>query len=238
METQSVEANLQIDPPLPGKFSWAGRRMAYTLLAPASYGSTYHVQLRFAQDKLAGQESDRQIQPFEGIFRTRDRALVYLGVAGEEQGRLILYNFTQQRKTILTPTNLVVVDFEPYPDGEKILFSATERTSDSQELVSAQLYTVTTGIDSGTKDNSNNFLPIPTTNKPVPTGKIDLILDNKNYQNLKFDLSPDGKTIVVQRVSRQHPDQFGFGLFVLTPNPNSWILNQAATLLSLQTVLL
>ena len=216
MDTKSVEANLQIDPPLPGKFSWAGRRMAYTLLAPAPYGVKYHVQLRFAQDKFARQESRRLLQPFEGSFRTSDRAFIYLGMEAEEQGRLVLYNFTQQQKTILTPKNLVVVDFESYPDGEKILFSATERTSNPQESVSAQLYTVTTGITSDAKDN-NNFLLNPTANQSVPTGKIDLVLDNKDYQNLKFDLSPDGKTIVVQRMSRRYPDQLGFWFI----HPNS-----------------
>ncbi|HEY9836416.1 MAG TPA: Ig-like domain-containing protein, partial [Vampirovibrionales bacterium] len=30
MDRQSVEDNLKIDPPVPGKISWAGRRMAYT----------------------------------------------------------------------------------------------------------------------------------------------------------------------------------------------------------------
>ncbi len=74
MDTKSVEENLEIDPPLPGKFSWAGRRMAYTVLAPAPYGSKYHVQLRFARDKFT-QEKDlgRLIQPFDGSFQTRDR---------------------------------------------------------------------------------------------------------------------------------------------------------------------
>ena len=171
MDTKSVEANLQIDPPLPGKFSWAGRKMAYTLLAPAPYGVKYHVQLRFAQDKFARQESRRLLQPFEGSFRTSDRAFIYLGMEGEEQGRLVLYNFTQQQKTILTPKNLVVVDFESYPNGEKILFSATERTINPQESVSAQLYTVTTGINSDKKDN-NNFLLNPAATNQYQQAKL------------------------------------------------------------------
>jgi hypothetical protein len=217
MDTESVETNLQIDPPLPGKFSWAGRRMAYTLLAPAPYGSTYHVQLRFARDKFT-QEKDlrRVLQPFDGSFRTRDRCFVYLGVEGEEQGRLVLYNFTQQEKTILTPKNLVVVDFKPYLTGDKILFSATERTSKLQDSLSSQIYTVTTGFNTGQQDK-NSFLPTPASKQSEAPGKIDLVLDNKDYQNLKFDLSPDGKTIVVQRVNQRQPDEFGFWLI----RPNS-----------------
>jgi hypothetical protein len=217
MDTSSVEANLEIDPPLPGKFSWAGRRMAYTLLRPAPYGNTYHVQLRFARDKFTPEKDLRRlIQPFDASFRTRDRAFVYLGVQGEEQGRLVFYNFTQQQKTILTPKNLVVVDFKPYPTGDKILFSATERTSKPQGSLSSQIYTVTTGISTGTQDSANSFLPAPTSNQTAAPGKIDLVLDNKDYQNLKFDLSPDGNTIVVQRVSQLHPDDLGF--WIVRPN--------------------
>ena len=143
MDTNSVEANLQIDPPLPGKFSWAGRRLAYTLLAPAPYGTNYHVQLRFARD-IFTQEKDlgRVVQPFDGSFSSRDRAFVYLGVQEEDLGRLVLYNFTRQQKTILTPKNLTVVDFKPYPTGDKILFSATEGKNNPQAS-SGQIYTVT-----------------------------------------------------------------------------------------------
>lgn len=215
MDIKSVEENLQIDPPLPGKVSWAGRRMAYTVLTPAPYGTSYQVQLNGARDSLTS-GAGNLIQPFRGTFRSRDRALVYLGVEGEEQGRLILYNFTQQQKTILTPKHLVVVDFKPYPAGEKILFSATERTSNRPGSLSSALYTVTTGSGQGNQAPSNGFLPRPTAETNAPPGKIELVLDNKNYQNLKFDLAADGQTIVVQRVSQRNPGEFG--LWLLRPN--------------------
>jgi hypothetical protein len=65
MNTQSVEDNLQIDPQLPGKISWAGRKMAYTLLAPPPYGNTYQVQLNGAKDRFA----DVKVQTVEtGAF--------------------------------------------------------------------------------------------------------------------------------------------------------------------------
>jgi len=218
MDIKSVEENLQIDPPLPGKVSWAGRRMAYTVLAPVPYGSSYQVQLNGAQDKFTEKGSGRLIQPFRGTFRTRDRAFVYLGVAGEEQGRLVFYNLTQQQKTILTPKDLVVVDFKPYPTGEKILFSATTRTSNRPGLLSSALYTVTTGIQQGNQaaDGSNGLLPHQALATDAPPGRIDLLLDSKDYQNLKFDLSADGQTIVVQRVSQRNPGEFG--LWILRPN--------------------
>ncbi len=198
MDAKSVEDNLQIDPSLPGKISWAGRKMAYTLLSPPPYGTSYQVQLNGAKDRFA--QTDRNsITPFKGVFTSRDRAFAYLGVEGEEQGKLVLYNLTKQQKTILTPKDLVVVDFQPYPKGNKILFSATERSSDrSQGLPLSQLYTVTTGIapDLSSKNNP-------------PLGRVELVLDSKDYQNLKFDLSADGKTIVVQRVNQKNPGEFG-----------------------------
>ncbi|MBD2196150.1 MULTISPECIES: TolB family protein [Calothrix] len=205
MEPKSVEDNLKIDPPLAGKISWAGRRMVYTLLTPAPYGTNYKVQLDTAQDKFSQKQGiNSGIQPFRGNFKTRDRAIVYIGVNPEERGQLILYNLTQEQKKVLTPKDLIIMDFEPFPDGDKIVFSA--RTNKNPDLLSAELYTVSTGI-------SNN----PET-KPQTAGKVNRILDSKEYQNLKFDLSPDGQTIVIQRGKRSNPGEFGLWVMPSTSN--------------------
>jgi hypothetical protein len=196
MDIKSVEDNLKIEPPLAGKVSWAGRRMVYTLLTPAPYGTNYKVQLQQAKDKFAQKEGKyKTIQPFVGNFRTRDRVIIYIGANPDEQGQLVLYNLTQEQKKVLTPKDLMVMDFKPFSDGEKILFSA--RAANNDDLLSAQIYTVTTGI-AGKSDT-----------QPATPGKVDLILDNKDYQNLKFDLSPDGETIVVQRGNNNNPGDFG-----------------------------
>lgn len=196
MDVKSVEENLKIEPPLAGKVSWAGRRIVYTLLTPAPYGTNYEVQLQNARDRFAEQEGkNRVIQPFTGQFRTRDRVIMYIGADAENRGQLVLYNLTQETRKVLTPKDLIIMDFKPFPSGEKILFSA--RTSNNPDLLSAQLYTVTTGIAAQPETPAE------------PAGKIDLMLDNKNYQNLKFDLSPDGETIVVQRGNRNNPGDFG-----------------------------
>ena len=91
MDHASVESNLHLEPPLTGKISWAGRRMAYTLNAPAPYGTPFQVQLPTAQDRFAG-SGHGNLQPFTGTFQTHDRVFVYLGVSGDEAGRLILFN--------------------------------------------------------------------------------------------------------------------------------------------------
>lgn len=205
MDHVSVEANLHIEPPLPGLLSWAGRRLVYTLTNPAPYGATYQVELDKARQSMG--KAGNPMQPFVGQFRTRDRAFAYLGVEGDEKGRLILYNLTHHQKTLLTPKNWVVTDFKPYPTGDRILFAASDWSNYGPGLFEQQLYTVTTGF-SGMSANQPN-----STQK---AGSIKPILDNLDYQNMKFDLSPDGQVIVVFRVNRRNIEDSG--LWVLRPD--------------------
>ena len=213
MDPGSIEENLKITPPLSGKFSWAGRRMAYTLNAPAPYGQSFEVSLDQADDRFsAATERETNFQPFQGRFETRDRAFVYIGLEGEEQGRLVLYNLTRLQKTILTPADWVVLDFKPYPLGDRILFSATEQAAYQQGLLNQKLYSVTTGLNPippEAEASTGGWLPLKSDPKPRVKGEIEVLLDSQDYQNLKFDLSPDGKTVVVQRVSRKNPAEFG-----------------------------
>jgi hypothetical protein len=216
MNHDSVEANLKIDPPIQGKFSWAGRRMSYTPLLPPPYGTKYQVQLQGAKDQFPGKQSKGTLmKPFTASFRTRDRAFAYVGTNGEEQGRLIFYNLTTAKKNALTPKDLVVSDYRIYPDGTRILFSASDRKSQEKGLLDQQLYTVTTGVAFQSPDKPET--------SPEPLGKIELVLDSKQYQNLKFDLSGDGKTIVVQRLNRRNPAEYG--LWIVQPNAQAKPLN-------------
>ncbi len=178
-----VEENLKITPSLDGKFSWYGNKLFYTLTETPVYGSSYYLTL---QDSI-----NNSFESYAVGFQTHDRAYVYIGIEGDEEGRLILYNFTTRNKTILTPKDLIVTDFKIYPDGEKILFSAYDPTKSNQELTQQLLYTVTTGL---------NFQ----TSSPQAFGIIDGILLDKNYQNLQFDLANDG-TIVAQRINLFNP---------------------------------
>lgn len=240
MDRKSVEENLRIDPPLRGKISWAGRRMAYTLLEPAPYGTPFSVQLQGAQDRLYGNYEGQLIEPFTGYFRSRDLAFVYIGVEEKQEGRLVLVNLSQKspQPKPLTPENLVVLDFEPFPKGDRILFSAISQTEQSQGLIAPQLYVVTTGIN--TQSFQENF------SSSQAAGKIEKVLDDKYYRNLKFDLSPDGKIIVVQRVSKKDPNdaspwmmEFGKspkpleakgGDFLITPDSQAIVIAQGPDL--------
>lgn len=200
VDTRSVEENLRIAPDLAGKFSWAGRKMAYTLSVPAPYGESYEVSLPEAT-ALSGQKG---FEPFNTAFHTRDRIFAYIGVEGEERGRLVLYNMTAKAKKLLTDSSQRVMDFKPYPERDRILFSAIKAGKETEPLL--ELYTVSTGLDTVRQFPRWQFWR---SRAAQPAGVLTTILDNKDYQNLSFDLSPDGKTIVVKRVNREQASDYG-----------------------------
>ena len=221
MDHRSVESNLRIDPPLNGKISWAGRRMAYTLNDPPPYGYDFELRLQNARDRFSSPDDPRtQMQPYLGRFRSRDRAFAYIGIEGDTAGRLVLYNLTTEQKRVLTPEDLVVVDFKPYPQGDRILFSANNRTAENENLLDQQLYTVTTGL----QIEAPAAIPGQAQPKVAPArppGEIEQILDSRDYQNMQFDLSADGEKVVVQRINRNNPAEFGLWLIEAgkTPQP-------------------
>ena len=189
IDRSDVETSLVIDPPLPGKISWAGDRLTYTLTELPIYGKKYQVKLSIAQG-----------EDFIGEFYSHDRAFAYIGVNQEERGRLIVCNIiqgannvTELKKTILTPEDLVVTDFQIYPRGDRILFSAFDRSDLGRDTPKQQLYTITTGLNHD--ENSQN----------LPSGRIERFLDAKTYQNLRFNLSDNGKTLIVQRINHGNP---------------------------------
>ena len=189
IDRSDIETSLVINPPLPGKISWAGDRLTYTLTELPIYGKKYQVKLPIAQG-----------EDFIGEFYSHDRAFAYIGVNQEERGRLIVCNIiqgannvTELKKTILTPADLVVTDFQIYPRGERILFSAFDRSDLGRDTPKQQLYTITTGLNHD--EHGQN----------LPSGRIEKFLDAKTYQNLRFNLSDNGKTLIVQRINHGNP---------------------------------
>ncbi len=204
VNTNTVEKNLIIDPPLPGKISWQGRTLIYTLNDPPIYGTNYQIKLENVQLSY----KEETLKSFVSLFSTRDRVLAYIGIEGEEKGRLILYNITnlnQAQKTILTPRDLIVTDFQIYPNSEKIIFSAFEPNNRGNGLANQQLYTVTTGF---------NVDPSKTPSQRA--GKLKRILDAQEYQNLNFELSKNGEVIVVKRVNKRNENDQS--LWIITEN--------------------
>ncbi len=206
IDRSTIKQQLKIEPPLPGKISWAGSKMAYTLLNPAPYGYRYQVNLQGVKEQI-GTKTGKEIVPFKGSFRTPDRLFAYIGSGAADRGRIVIYNFKTQTPTTITPAGLVVTDFKVDRFSQKIVFTATDaKTLENKQpaIASQQVYSVTTGIAPRTPDTPY-----------LPPGKLELILDNKEYQNVKFDLAPDGKKIVVQRVNRKMANDFALWLVPL-----------------------
>jgi hypothetical protein len=231
VDRTTVEQKLRIEPPLSGKASWAGSKMAYTLTNPAPYGNTYQVDLQGAREAI-GDKRGKEIVAFTGRFQTPDRMFAYIGSDRANRGRLVIYNFQTRKTLTLTPENLVVTDFKVDRTNRKIIFTATDtHTLQNKQpaIASQQIYSVTTGITPQTLDKTEQYLP---------PGNLEQILDSQEYQNIKFDLAPDGKKIVVQRVSRKKTGDFALWLvpldksapptklkqsgdFVITPDSNA-----------------
>ncbi len=195
VDRDAVEANLTIEPPLPGKWSWVGRRAAYTLKGPIPYGTTYQLDLTDAREQFGGGDRlGRKMQPFAVEFQSRDRVFAYIGTVADERGRLVAYNLTRQEKQVLTPPGLAVTDFQPYPEGDRILFGAIDTRQAQAANLASQLFQTTTGL--GTD----------------PAGQLELVLDTQTHQNLQFSLADGGEAIVVQRASRTDARDVGLWL--------------------------
>lgn len=210
MNWDSVAKGLRITPPLPGKFSSSGRRFIYTLDQPIPYGQSFQVGLDGATETAVSRSNLPQqiVQPFKGQFRSRDRAFAYIGVGGAADGRLVLQNLTRQTTTVLTPKSWVVTSFKSYPKGDLLLVGAVERKADLKGTFEQRLYTVSTGLGQ------------------EPAGQTRLLLDNAKAQILKFDLSANGGSIVLQRYGRSKKEPVG--LWVLEANGNLRLLSHAA----------
>lgn len=201
MTWEKVQPNLEITPALEGKVSWSGRRMAYTLENPIAYGQSFQLKLTNVPEQTRGPgRSPKLMQPFVAQFSSRDRAFVYLGTDAQESGRLILQNLSTQTKTVLTPENLVVSEFKPFPFGDRILFSAADKNQ-SKSAFNPKLFSVTTGLE--VHPPSQEALG------QAKAGQIQELLDNETYQILKYDLGPEGETIVLQRARRSAQGALG-----------------------------
>ncbi len=196
MSHETVEDNLEIEPPLDGKISWSGKRLVYTLNQVIPYGKNYRLSLKNAREQFRGREKlGTKIEPFVAEFQSRDRTFAYIGSQGEESGRLILNNSTKQNKTILTPEHLTVVDFKFTPDTEKIIFSTIDEKKKNDDFRQLDIYEVTTGLS---KDLTTK----------IP-GQLTLVLDGEEYQNNKFDLGgKNSDIIIVQRINNHDPSDF------------------------------
>ncbi|MFS8900655.1 hypothetical protein NW845_04640 [Synechococcus sp. H60.2] len=130
MDADSVAANLEIQPPLPGRMHKLGRRFFWTLTEPAPYGQTYRLRLKAAVDE----QGQPMVRPFEGEFRTPDRQLLGIGTEADQRGRLFLFNLETGSTTLLTPAGLKVTQMQPSADGRFVYYFATTTSLQHQDL--------------------------------------------------------------------------------------------------------
>jgi hypothetical protein len=190
MERQQIERHLlvavgkntlgPIKEVLPGKISWSGKKLFYTLDRPAPYGNSYRLSLQAgtAAD-LKGRSVGRTLQPFRGSFNSRPLRLAFISTAAAHRGQLMVGKFGDPPQAV-SPVGLAVREFRWLPDDRGLIFAAV-------------------GPDASKGPQIYRW----------ENGQTQMILDNSTYQNVKFDLTADGQTLVVQRVSRTNSQDFG-----------------------------
>jgi hypothetical protein len=203
MDRPKVEAKIQIksDPSnpqsqfqpisqvMPGKISWSGKKMLYTLNSPVPYGKSYELRV---QDVTAasndGKPIGKEITPFTQAFNSREKMFGYIGTAGIDRGRLMIQRFPQAENSAkaVTPPEYLVKDFRFTPGGEGVFFSALSASNGNELLSRQKIY--------------RTLLQSP---------EPKLVLDSNEYQNIRFELSNDGKILVVHRVGIKNPSDFG-----------------------------
>lgn len=119
---------------------------------------------------------------------------------------------TKQNRAV---TDRPVVDFKPMGDGQRVIVAI----EGERGPLDRRLYEV-----------------------PLAGGAPQLRIDSGDFQNLKFDISPDGNTLLVQRLNLKQPGQYGLwaqqgeslkplnnqpgGDFVITPDSESVAIAQ------------
>jgi hypothetical protein len=190
---------------MPGKISWSGKKMLYTLNFPVPYGRSYELKV---QDVTAasndGKPVGKEITPFVQAFNTREKMFGYIGTEGADRGRLMIQRFPQTSANknpekspvavAITSPEYLVKDFRFTPGGEGVFFSALLASNGNQLLSRQKIYR--TSIQNSGQNLGQN---------PEPK----LVLDSNEYQNIRFELSNDGKIIVVHRVGVKNPSDFG-----------------------------
>lgn len=183
MDRQTVEQGLQITPSIAGRYSWFGKKMAFTPNQPLQPGQRYQIRLQEALDS-AGKPMQA---PFESWFETTPERLLYIGSQDEENFRLVMWNFQREQKTLLTPPNLRVTLVKPTTDPEWLFFLAADLDNPRGELhwtASVELYRLN-----------------------LQTLKVERVFQPDAFITLDFDITPNGRTLVVLRILAEDEEE-------------------------------
>ena len=115
MDQASIEKGFTVNPPVIGKFSWSGKRFAFTLTSPLVYGQKYDL-------RVTGKDQTGKVMvPFESTITTPSRKFFYIGTEGSEKDHLFAVDFESKQQQQITPNNHIVLKFSPHPNGNKFL---------------------------------------------------------------------------------------------------------------------
>lgn len=117
MDRRSVETNFSLDPAMKGTFSWSGRTLAFTPEEILPYGKDFHLKI----NKEAFDENSVPLaQDFNFQFTTNPLQFAYIGVEGEETGRLVVSSIDGSNRQVVTEKKLSIEDFHIAADGKSI----------------------------------------------------------------------------------------------------------------------
>ena len=198
MDRASIEKGFTINPPVMGKFSWSGKRFAFTPKNPLAYGQKYDLQM------MGKDQTGKVMIPFKSTITTPVRKFFYVGTEGSEKDHLFAVNFESKQQQQLTPNNQVVLKFSPHPNGSKAYYFAF-RPEDKTSLLE-QDYQSLYEVNFAQSDKASS----------------QFIADFKQWSNIDFALSPDGNNLLIQRLKKDSTPEFGLWLLNTNKSNLDW----------------
>ena len=169
MDRASVEEHFLIEPDMQGKFSWIGKKMAYSFTDGLEAGQSLKINLVNAADE----QGVIMGEVYEANYTTADQHLYFVGVLESQSDRLVQYSFNSKKSEILSPENLIIKDFKVHPHQKLVYLFGRENGANQQR---EDLYQLN-----------------------LETEAIEKIVDGKKEFIFSFDLSPDGKILLVRK---------------------------------------
>jgi Tol biopolymer transport system component len=183
MQAESVIDRLEIQPEMPGDFSWQGNRLTFTPQLPWPPGTTVQVKLS------SGARASRfpvlpLLQDYETSFTIRQPRLAFL-YPSEGPANIYLHDPLTGEIDPLTNVFSGILDFDISPDGSSIYYSAQNTQGGSD------LYRLSLSRESEAPPGT----PAPTFAQP------ETVLACPQAQCLAVDVSPDGDYLAFERLA-------------------------------------
>lgn len=127
MDHASVEKHFTITPKIEGKFSWIGKKMAFSFNESLRSNEKIKVELKGALD-----ESGVLMENYERNYATQNQALYFIGTDEGQKDRVVGFDLDQKKSSVLSPENLIVKDFRVHPDQKLIYLLGYKKGDDDK----------------------------------------------------------------------------------------------------------